>query len=91
MKEFRYTGQFKKDLKRFRNQPKKLAALHAVLEILKKGEELPPQYNPHQLINDYAGCMECHIGSDYLLVWFDETNDTIALVRLGSHSEIFKK
>ena len=35
------------------------------------------------------GCMECHINSDFLLIWIDEARDIIELVRLGSHSELF--
>lgn len=42
------------------------------------------------LAGDYKGCMECHIESDFLLIWLDESNQTIALVRLGTHSELFK-
>ena len=40
---------------------------------------------------DYAGCMECHVQGDFLLVWIDEEEDTVYLVRLGSHSELFGK
>ena len=35
--------------------------------------------------------MECHIENDTLLIWFDKNNNTIELVRLGSHSELFGK
>ena len=34
--------------------------------------------------------MECHIESDFLLIWIDEAARTVSLVRLGSHSELFK-
>ena len=27
---------------------------------------------------------------DFLLIWFDDENDIIELVRLGSHSELFR-
>lgn len=90
MKELRFTKQFKKDLKRFLNQPKKLEALNEVLDMLKREIELPEKYRAHKLIGDYAGCMECHIEGDFLLVWYDEENDVIAVYRLGSHSELFK-
>lgn len=90
MKELRFTKQFKKDLKRFVNQPKKLEALNEVLDMLKREIELPEKYRAHKLIGDYAGCMECHIEGDFLLVWYDEENDVIAVYRLGSHSELFK-
>ncbi len=41
------------------------------------------------LIGEYAGHMECHIKGDYLLIWLDEANNIVKLVRLGSHSELF--
>lgn len=90
MKELRFTKQFKRDLKRFMNQPKKLAALNKVLDMLKREIELPPEYKAHKLIGEYTECMECHIEGDFLLVWYDEENDIIAVYRLGSHSELFK-
>ncbi len=90
MKELRFTKQFKKDLKRFLNQPTKLEALNEVLDMLKREIELPEKYRAHKLIGDYAGCMECHIEGDFLLVWYDEEKDVIAVYRLGSHSELFK-
>ena len=91
MKELRYTGQFKKDLKRYLNQPKKLKALTEVLDMLKSEIPLPEKYRQHTLLGNYEGCLECHIEGDFLLIWYDEINNTIALFRLGSHSELFKK
>ena len=35
--------------------------------------------------------MECHIEGDFLLIWVDEVNNIIELVRLGSHAELFGK
>ena len=90
MKEIRYTSQYKKDLKRFLNQPKKLKILQEVIDILKNEEILPEKYRLHTLKGEYTGCWECHIEGDFLLIWFDEENNTLALFRLGSHSELFK-
>lgn len=90
MKELRYTRQFKKDLKRFLGQPKKLAELQVVLDMLRQDLPLPEKYRQHQLKGEYTGCMECHIEGDFLLIWYDETTNTLALFRLGSHSELFK-
>lgn len=90
MKELRYTRQFKKDLKRFLNQPKKLKELKQVLNMLRNDMPLPEKYRLHTLKGDYSGCLECHIEGDFLLIWYDEQNDTLALFRLGSHSELFK-
>lgn len=91
MKELRQTGQFKRDLKRYQNSKDKLAKLVDVLELLRQEMPIPPSYKPHILTGDYKGCMECHIQGDFLLVWLDEETNTITLLRLGSHSEIFGK
>ena len=90
MKELRYTRQFKKDLKRFLNQPKKLEELKIVLDMLRNEIALPEKYRQHTLKGEYSGCLECHIEGDFLLIWYDEESNTLALFRLGSHSELFK-
>lgn len=89
MKEVKSGRQFKKDLKRYLNQPKKLKKLYDLVEKMRKGEPVPKEYKPHMLISDYAGHMECHIEGDFLLIWIDQTTELIKLVRLGSHSELF--
>ena len=90
MKELRYTRQFKKDLKRFLNQPKKLEELKIVLDMLRNEITLPEKYQQHPLKGEYSGCLECHIEGDFLLIWYDEESNTLALFRLGSHSELCK-
>lgn len=87
----KYTGQFKKDLKRYQNQPKKIDILLKVLEHLSKEGTVPTQFDPHPLKGSYAGYLECHVENDFLLIWFDEENFQIRLVRVGTHSELFKK
>ena len=89
MKDLQPTTQYRKDLKRYRNQPKKLDALKEILEMLRNEQPIPAEYKPHMLSGQYKGCMECHIQGDFLLIWFDEERDIIELVRLGTHSELF--
>ena len=91
MKKLHPTTQYKKDYKRFRNNPKKLAKLMTVLNMLQSEIPIPPEYDPHMLTGNYAGYMECHIEGDFLLIWFDREADQIDLVRLGSHSELFRQ
>lgn len=91
MKELRQTGQFKRDLKRYQHRRDKLAKLAEVLELLRHEMPISSLCKPHLLTGDYKGCMECHIEGDFLLVWIDEETNTISLLRLGSHSEIFGK
>lgn len=89
MKQLQPTTQYRKDLKRYRNNPAKLEALAEILMVLKNEQPIPARYNPHMLKGDYKGCMECHVQGDFLLVWLDEERGIIELVRLGSHSELF--
>ncbi len=89
MKNLRPSSQYKKDLKRIRNDSKKIEVLLKILSMLENEIPIPPKYKPHKLSNDYAGCFECHIQSDYLLIWIDEETNDIDLVRIGSHSELF--
>ena len=77
MKTIEFTGQFKKDFKRYRNDKAKVEM------------ELSEKYRLHKLIGNYKGCWECHVDGDFLLIWIDEAADIIKAVRLGSHSELF--
>ena len=90
MKEIKSGKQFKKDLKRYANQPKKLRELYKFVDnYLRTGAEIPPEYHAHILVGDYGGYMERHIQGDYLLIWIDEASEVVKLIRLGSHSELF--
>lgn len=89
MKILKPSSQYKKDYKRFRNNPDKVGKLNEVLKKLANEEPIPDNNYPHMLTGNYKGYMECHIESDFLLIWFDSETDEIDLVRLGSHSELF--
>ena len=89
MKRLFPSTQYRKDYKRYRNNPIKVAALKEVLDMLANEQPIPAEYLPHPLHGNYKGCIECHIQVDFLLIWFDPKSDIIELVRLGSHSELF--
>lgn len=89
MKKLKPSTKYKKDYKRFRNNPKKVQKLFKVLSMLQNEIPIPKEYNPHMLTGNYARHMECHIDRDFLLIWFDPDTDEIDLVRLGSHSDLF--
>ena len=91
MKRLIQSTQYKKDLKRIRNDAKKAEALLEILTKLENEIPIPPANRPHLLTGDYKGYMECHIQGDFLLIWFDPYTDEIDLVRLGSHSELYGK
>ena len=91
MRKIVYSTQFRKDYRRYLNKPKFLAALNDILRMLESGLPVPADRSPHKLHGTFKGCMECHIGGDYLLIWMDMTTDTVKLVRLGTHHELFGK
>ena len=85
MKTVLATGKFKKDVKRYQNMPEKMKKLYGIIKLLAEGKILP-----HMLAGNYSGFMECHIENDLLLIWLDDVGQTIKLIRLGTHSELFK-
>ena len=91
MKKIFASTQYKKDYKRYRNNPKKVAALKEVVGMLANEQTIPTKYFLHPLHGKYKGCIECHVQGDFLLIWMDPKSNVIELVRLGSHSELFGK
>lgn len=83
--------KFKKDQKRYRNNIRKMQKLYAVLKHLEQTGCVPIECRPHKLHGNYEGTLECHIEDDFLLIWIDESSNTIRLVRLGTHHELFGK
>ena len=85
-----YQSKFKRDFKRTKKRGYDLRLLETVIGILADGQPLPPQYKDHDLQGDYAGCRECHITPDWLLVYeVDDTELVLYLMRTGTHSDLF--
>jgi mRNA interferase YafQ len=87
------TIQFKRDLKKIKSKPRDFALVTATLKTLQnKGVKgIPANLKPHKLKGNYADNWECHIKPDLLILWIQiETPKIIRLVRLGTHSELFK-
>ena len=84
------TTRFKKDLKKYKGD---LEDIGKVLKILQaegvKG--IPKKMKPHLLKGSYKNNWECHIRPDKLIIWIQvEELKEIRLVRVGSHSDLFK-
>ncbi len=91
MLEIIRSNQFKKDAKRMsRSGSKDMSKLKEVILKLVKEEKLDPKYKNHPLVNNWKGCLECHIGPDWLLIYrVNKEKKELELVRTGSHSELF--
>ena len=78
------------DLKRARKRGFDLSLLTEILKKLAGGETLPVKNKDHALSGNYAGCRECHIAPDWLLIYEVDGNSLILyLIRTGSHSDLF--
>lgn len=90
MLTIRYQTAFKKDYKRVKKRGYDVKLLERVIELLAQGEALPPAYKDHILVGDYAGCRECHITPDWLLIYEIRDQDLfLYLTRTGTHSDLF--
>jgi len=52
-------------------------------------EDLPAESRDHNLTGNYQDTREFHISGDLLVVYRIEEN-TLELLRLGTHSQLFK-
>lgn len=85
------TNAFRKDYKLILRRGYNTALLEEVVEILASGEPLPDKYRDHELTGNFAGCRECHIKPDWLLVYQIREEELILyLTRTGTHSDLFR-
>ena len=60
------------------------------METLVSGQELEQKYKDHSLKGNYIGFRECHIQSDWLLIYaIDDDKLILTASRTGSHSDLF--
>jgi len=88
MRTIVHTGQFNRDYKKRHREENIDRVLGDVLSRLQAGKPLESKSRDHALKGGYAGCRECHLKPDLLLVYV-LTTDELRLIRLGSHSELF--
>lgn len=91
MRRISRTGRFKRDYKRL-----KVAPLGAKLDGLLGGAfaalaadiPLPERFHDHALVGEWKDHRDCHIRPDLVLIYRKPDDETLELVRLGSHSEL---
>ena len=91
MRTINKTGQFKRDFKReSKGKHKKTVAddLKATLALLLNDADLPAKYFDHVMIGNWSDHRNCHIKPDLVLIYRLPDNESLQLVRLGSHSEL---
>lgn len=83
------TTRYRKELKKMLRRGKDIRKIGAVVKMLAMGETLPPQYHDHALSGDLAGLRDCHIESDWVLLYSIEDDLLVlTLTRTGTHSDL---
>ena len=85
------TTQFKRDYKREsrgRHRATLDAALGPVIEALANDQPLDACHRDHRLAGEWADHRDCHVKPDLVLIYQKPDDETLLLVRLGSHAEL---
>ena len=84
------SNRFRKDLKLAKKRGLDLNLLDEVVTTLATTQVLDEKYRDHPLSGDYTGFRECHIQSDWLLVYrIDYEEVFLMLSRTGTRSDLF--
>lgn len=85
------TRRFEKAFKICQRRNYPMERLHEAISLLAENGTLPQSYLPHKLTGfKGSNTWECHIQSDWLLVW-EQNNAQLTLLMLdtGTHSDLF--
>ncbi|WP_446008039.1 type II toxin-antitoxin system YafQ family toxin [Candidatus Electrothrix sp.] len=85
-----YTRKFERDIKRMRKRGKNMDKIKLIIRSLVAEESLDPIHRDHRLIGNWKGRRECHIESDWLLI-YQYQSDSIIFERTGTHTDLFRK
>jgi mRNA interferase YafQ len=91
MRGIERTSQFKRDYKREmkgRHRATLETDLRTVMQLLLTDTPLAQKYRDHPLSGDWSGYRDCHVKPDLVLIYEKPNDETLLLVRLGSHSEL---
>ena len=93
MKEIVFTRRFESDFRRLKRKVRRNALDYETLEyiftLLQAGRPLPEAFREHALERDFAGFTECHVDTDWLLI-YRILRDRIVLHRTGTHRDLFR-
>jgi mRNA interferase YafQ len=91
MRAIDQTRAFRRDLKR-ESKGKHRAYLSesfvSMVQALANDEPLAERFHDHALSNNWQDHRDCHIRPDLVLIYRKPDDETLQLVRLGSHSEL---
>jgi len=85
-----YTRQFERDLKLAIRRGRNIDEFKIIARTLVAGQPLDPIHRDHRLVGSYVGRRDCHIESDWLLIYKID-GDRLIFERMGTHSDLFKR
>lgn len=88
MKLFR-TKRFIKDYQKLKTSDKQHEKYIKYVSLILEGKGLPSEARDHNLLGNYLGFREFHIGGDVLIIYCIEKN-ILKLTRIGTHSQLYR-
>ena len=82
-------GAFRKDVRRLSKRGWDIKKLDEIISALQNNSSLPPSARPHLLQGKWAGCWDCHIAGDWILIYEIAENE-VRLHRTGTHADLFE-
>ena len=89
MKQIIFEKGFLKDWKKLKKKRYDKSELNEIVDMLRNDECIPARYHDHALSGKYKGYRECHIRSNWLLI-YESTDTEVFLVATGTHDDLFK-
>lgn len=84
-----YTRQFERDVKRCLRRGKHPEKFKIIARTLLAGAPLDPIHRDRKVAGNWRGRRECHIESDWLLIYKID-GERLIFERMGSHADLFK-
>ena len=92
MRKIEWTSAFKRDYKRTKATPRNKyieTLLPEIARLLADDKAIKEKHHDHGLGGNWKGHRECHLKPDLLLIYKLPDDETLRLVRMGSHSDLF--
>ncbi len=89
MRDVVYLPALKKDQSRMTRRGKNVQKLIDTVTLLAEKGNLSSRYDAHKLQGEYLGYWECHLESDWLLI-YALTPETVFISRTGTHADLFE-
>lgn len=93
MRRIERTTVFRRDFKRIKARhtvPDLDEILVSIVSELANDEVLDKRRQDHALVGNWRDHRECHLRPDLLLIYRKPDERTLQLMRLGSHSDLFR-